>query len=70
MNGERNPQRDARRHRTIVEIAAQHLGIGTLDEWGSDRMDFHDCSVGSIRAALEAAYAAGAASVAAKAVRA
>lgn len=70
MNGERIPQRDARRHRAIVEVAARHLGLDTLDERASDRLDFHDLSVGSIRAALEAAYAAGAASVAGKAIRA
>jgi hypothetical protein len=74
MNGERITQCDAResvrRYRAITEIAVRHLGLDTLDERGSDRLDFHELSVGSIRAALEAAYAAGAASVAAKAVRA
>ncbi len=70
MNGRRIPKRDARRHRAIVEVAARHLNLDTLDEGGSDRLDFHELSVGSIRDALEAAYAAGAASVAGKAVRA
>lgn len=40
------------------------------EERGVDRLDFHELSVASIRAALQAAYAAGAASSAAKAVRA
>ena len=70
MNDKRITQHDSRRHRAIVEVAAQHLNLDTLDERGSDRLDFHDVSVGSIRAALEAAYTAGAASIAAKAVRA
>lgn len=70
MNGERTTQRDARRDRAITEAATRHLGLDTLDARGSDRLDFHDLSVGAIRDALEAAYAAGAASVAAKAVRA
>lgn len=70
MNDNHIPQRDTRRDRAIVEVALRHLGLNTLDERGSDRLDFHDLSVGSIRAALEAAYTAGAASIAAKAVRA
>lgn len=44
----------------ISEIAKQHLLIETLERQGSDRLDFHDCSVLGIRAALEAAYIAGA----------
>jgi hypothetical protein len=73
MNGEcstqRNARPSARRHSAITEIAVRHLGLDSLDERGSDRDDFHDLSVGSIRAALEAAYAAGAASATGKAVR-
>jgi hypothetical protein len=56
--------------RVIAEIATKHLGLPTLEERGVDRLDFHELSVASIRAALEAAYAAGATSAAAKAVRA
>ena len=45
----------------IVEsIAAVELNIHTLSRQGSDRLDFHDCSVWSIRSALETAYRAGA----------
>lgn len=56
----------ARRDRAITEIAARHLGLDTLDARGCDRLDFHDLSTWAIRDALEAAYAAGAASVAIK----
>ena len=44
---------------TIREIARKHLRIGTLEVRNRDALDFHDCSVESIRAALEAAYEAG-----------
>lgn len=40
-------------------IAQQHLGIETLVERKSDRLDFHDVGVLSIKDALEAAYEAG-----------
>jgi hypothetical protein len=43
----------------IAEIAARVLGIATLATQNSDRLDFHDLSVSSIRKALEAAYEAG-----------
>jgi hypothetical protein len=67
----RDARTTARRDRVLTEIAARHLGIATLEERRSDRLDCHDCSVVAIREALEAAYAAGAASAAAaKAVRA
>jgi hypothetical protein len=44
---------------TAEAIAREHLGIETLRERKSDRLDFHDCGVLSIRAALVAAYEAG-----------
>jgi hypothetical protein len=47
---------------TIAKIAKFYLYIDTLEQQGSDRLDFHDCGVWGIRRALEAAYAAGAAS--------
>jgi hypothetical protein len=59
-----------RSRRIVSEIASIHLGLSTLEERGVDRLDFHELSVASIRAALEAAYAAGAGSAAARAVRA
>ena len=44
---------------TINAIAAEHLGIKTLEERYVDSLDFHDLSVWLIRDALEAAYEAG-----------
>ncbi|MGX0879451.1 hypothetical protein ACSSV4_004160 [Roseovarius sp. MBR-154] len=44
----------------LLEIAAKHFySIETLETRNSDRLDFHDVAVWSIRAALEEAYAAG-----------
>lgn len=40
-------------------IALKKLGIRTLEVKNSDRLDFHDLSVASIRDALEAAFSAG-----------
>ena len=47
------------KEQTVREIARKHLRIGTLAVRNRDALDFHDCSVESIRAALEAAYTAG-----------
>ncbi len=41
-------------------IAEKHLGIETLRERKSDSLDFHEVSVWGLRAALQAAYKAGA----------
>ena len=43
----------------LARIANTHLGSETLETRKSDSLDFHDCSVWGIRAALEAAYNAG-----------
>ena len=44
----------------LLEIATKHFHtIETLETRNSDRLDFHDVAVWAIRAALEAAYAAG-----------
>ena len=44
----------------LLEIATRHFHtIQTLETQNSDRLDFHDVAVWAIRAALEAAYAAG-----------
>mgnify|MGYP006901761261 CR=1 FL=1 len=43
----------------LLEIAAKHFHIETLETRNSDRLDFHDVAVWSIRAALEAAFTAG-----------
>lgn len=41
-------------------LAKEHLFIDTLQTQYSDRLDFHDVSVWAIKAALQAAYEAGA----------
>ena len=44
----------------LLQIATKYFhSIKTLETQNSDRLDFHDVAVWSIRAALEAAYAAG-----------
>ena len=43
----------------LTRIAQTTLHIDTLESRGSDRLDFHDVSVQSMREALEAAYNAG-----------
>ncbi|SRR5258706_5247388 len=48
----------------INTIAAEILGITTLESRDSDRLDFHEVSAVAVTAALEAAYAAGATSAA------
>ena len=40
-------------------IAEKHLFIETLETRHSDRLDFHDVAVWSVREALEAAFKAG-----------
>jgi len=46
---------------TIARIAREHLDIETLKTRSSDSLDFHECAVWCIRAALNAAFEAGAA---------
>ena len=49
----------------LLEIATKHFhSIETLETQNSDRLDFHDVAVWAIRAALEAAFAAGQAAAA------
>ncbi|MBA9978339.1 hypothetical protein D7207_26475 [Burkholderia cepacia] len=55
------PDLPAAARRQIAEIARTTPGIETLETRYADRLDFHDTAVWSIRAALEAAYLAGAA---------
>ncbi len=43
----------------FTQIAQQHLDVETLETRRSDRLDFHDLAVWSLKAALEAAYQAG-----------
>lgn len=46
--------------KVIEEIAQKILKIETLETRMSDSLDFYDCAVWNIKAALEAAYQAGA----------
>ena len=48
-----------REQEVIAGIACEHLGIETLEDRGSDRLDFHDLAAGAIRLALESAFLAG-----------
>ena len=43
----------------LMEIAVKHFRLETLETRNSDGLDFHEVAVWSIRAALEAAFAAG-----------
>lgn len=49
----------AKTDQIISEIAQKYLGIETLQVRHSDRLDFHDCGVVSLQAALKAAFEAG-----------
>jgi hypothetical protein len=50
-------------HKKLADIARQHLHIETLETRGSDRLDFHEVSVWGVKAALQAAYEYGQASL-------
>lgn len=43
----------------LLEIAAKHFHLDTLETRNSDGLDFHDVAVWSTCAALKAAFAAG-----------
>ncbi|CAA7615738.1 hypothetical protein [Magnetospirillum sp. UT-4] len=47
------------RDRTLAEIATKLLDLETMATRNSDRLDFHNLAIWQIKAALEAAYAAG-----------
>ena len=49
-----------RRDEMIAVLANKHLGLETLETRNSDSLDFSDQAVWSLKAALEAAYEAGA----------
>jgi hypothetical protein len=51
----------------IEKIAKNELHVETLETRNSDSLDFYDCSIWSIKEALEKAYKAGQASVSTKA---
>jgi hypothetical protein len=44
---------------TIATIAKNHMHVEHLHTRNSDRLDFHSVSVANLKAALEAAFAAG-----------
>ena len=48
------------RAEAVAGIAKEILGLDTLETRSSDALDFSDQAVWTLRAALEAAYAAGA----------
>jgi len=50
----------------IAHIARQHLRFETMETRNSDTLDFRDVAVWSVKAALEAAFAAGRASAVAE----
>ena len=43
----------------LEQIANEKAGIETLETRNSDRLDFHEVSVWTLKAMLEAAYQAG-----------
>lgn len=43
----------------LEQIAKQYLNVPTLERRNTDSLDFHEVSVWSLKAALEAAYQAG-----------
>ena len=50
------------RAEAVTKIAQEVLGLATLDTRSSDSLDFSEQAVWTLKAALEAAYAAGLAS--------
>lgn len=56
---QRDIAREAHMDEVFGRIAKQILGIETLQVQNSDSLDFHDCGVSSIRAALRKAYEEG-----------
>jgi hypothetical protein len=50
-------------HRRLSEIAIEHLNIPTLETRRADSLDFYNVAVWGVKAALQAAFAAGAHSV-------
>ena len=53
---------DAKTAATLAAIARGHLSLETLETRNSDSLDFTEQAVWNIKAALEAAFLAGAAS--------
>lgn len=53
---QRQIKREAHQNEVFERIAKHIMGIETLQVRNRDSLDFHDCSVGTIKAALKAAY--------------
>ncbi len=53
------PELSAQAKAKIENIASTILNISTLEARNSDRLDFYDLAVWSVKEALEAAYLAG-----------
>jgi len=49
----------AQKNAALLQIAAQYLGLDTLETRNSDSLDFREQAVWNIKAALEAAFEAG-----------
>lgn len=52
-------QRERKVNKLLTKIVKKHLLIETLEVRRSDRLDFHEIFVGSLRDALLAAYKSG-----------
>ena len=48
-----------KKEQLLQKIAEECLRLETLETRNADNLDFHDCSVWSIKEALEMAYQAG-----------
>ena len=59
MSSTKTKDQTTARDAQLLEIAAQHLFLDTLETRNSDALDFHDTAVWAIRSALEAAFEAG-----------
>jgi hypothetical protein len=60
---ETDPTQDAAELEAITEIARRHLGSYSFEIVNIDSLDFRECHIVAIRAALSAAYRAGRESV-------
>jgi hypothetical protein len=62
VQAEMKAQQESACQEAVTTIARQVLGIPTLEARNSDRLDFHEIGVWSLRQALSEAYLAGRAS--------
>jgi hypothetical protein len=60
------PSKNFNQAECITQIARQHLCMSTLETRDRGDLDFHELGVWNVKAALEAAYAAGRQSATAK----